>query len=100
MQNQMADPYNAHRLSFYNANNHSILPVANISRGNDLSSSQLSESSTSSSSPFISRYLTDFTPIKCLGRGGFGIVFEAKNKIDDCSYAVKRITLPNRFVFV
>ncbi|XP_077291029.1 pancreatic eIF-2alpha kinase [Arctopsyche grandis] len=46
--------------------------------------------------PFVSRYLTDFTPLKCLGRGGFGVVFEAKNKIDDCNYAVKRITLPNQ----
>lgn len=44
---------------------------------------------------FTSRYLTDFEPIQCLGRGGFGVVFEAKNKIDDCKYAIKRITLPD-----
>ncbi|XP_046996995.1 eukaryotic translation initiation factor 2-alpha kinase-like [Schistocerca americana] len=44
---------------------------------------------------FVSRYLTDFEPIQCLGRGGFGVVFEAKNKIDDCRYAIKRITLPD-----
>ncbi|KAM8940089.1 eukaryotic translation initiation factor 2-alpha kinase 3 isoform 2-T2 [Pelodytes ibericus] len=45
---------------------------------------------------YISRYLTDFEPIQCLGRGGFGVVFEARNKVDDCNYAIKRIRLPNR----
>ncbi|XP_040849495.1 eukaryotic translation initiation factor 2-alpha kinase 3 [Ochotona curzoniae] len=47
-------------------------------------------------SGYISRYLTDFEPIQCLGRGGFGVVFEARNKVDDCNYAIKRIRLPNR----
>lgn len=46
-------------------------------------------------SDFKSRYLTDFEPIDCLGKGGYGVVFEAKNKIDDCMYAIKRIALPN-----
>ncbi|BET01789.1 eukaryotic translation initiation factor [Nesidiocoris tenuis] len=45
---------------------------------------------------FHSRYLTDFEPVRRLGKGGFGIVFQAKNKMDDCEYAVKRITLPNK----
>ncbi|KAK9509499.1 hypothetical protein O3M35_006804 [Rhynocoris fuscipes] len=49
-----------------------------------------------SSPEFVSRYLTDFEPINCLGKGGFGVVFEAKNKIDDCNYAIKRIPLPHR----
>ncbi|CAH7141030.1 Eif2ak3 [Phodopus roborovskii] len=48
------------------------------------------------SSGYVSRYLTDFEPIQCMGRGGFGVVFEAKNKVDDCNYAIKRIRLPNR----
>ncbi|XP_036203483.1 eukaryotic translation initiation factor 2-alpha kinase 3 isoform X7 [Myotis myotis] len=47
-------------------------------------------------SGYISRYLTDFEPIQCMGRGGFGVVFEARNKVDDCNYAIKRIRLPNR----
>jgi len=42
---------------------------------------------------FSSRYLSDFHPLVCLGRGGFGVVFESKNKYDDIHYAVKRITL-------
>ncbi|KAJ8316798.1 hypothetical protein KUTeg_004702 [Tegillarca granosa] len=45
---------------------------------------------------YVSRYKTDFEHVQCLGKGGFGIVFEARNKVDDCHYAVKRISLPNR----
>ncbi|XP_069016865.1 eukaryotic translation initiation factor 2-alpha kinase 3 [Embiotoca jacksoni] len=48
------------------------------------------------SNQYVSRYLTDFEPVQCLGRGGFGVVFEARNKVDDCNYAIKRIRLPNR----
>ncbi|XP_043277335.1 eukaryotic translation initiation factor 2-alpha kinase isoform X2 [Venturia canescens] len=44
---------------------------------------------------FKSRYRSDFEHIDCLGKGGYGVVFEAKNKIDDCNYAIKRICLPN-----
>ena len=44
------------------------------------------------------RYETDFLQEHCLGKGGFGVVFQAKNRIDDCAYAVKRISLPNRLV--
>ncbi|KAG7459018.1 hypothetical protein MATL_G00226760 [Megalops atlanticus] len=51
---------------------------------------------TQRSSDYVSRYLTDFEPVQCLGRGGFGVVFEARNKVDDCNYAIKRIRLPNR----
>ncbi|KAA0717792.1 Eukaryotic translation initiation factor 2-alpha kinase 3 [Triplophysa tibetana] len=47
-------------------------------------------------SEYVSRYLTDFEPVQCLGHGGFGVVFEARNKVDDCDYAIKRIRLPNR----
>ncbi|XP_058037185.1 eukaryotic translation initiation factor 2-alpha kinase 3 isoform X2 [Ahaetulla prasina] len=47
-------------------------------------------------SGYVSRYLTDFEPVQCLGHGGFGVVFEARNKVDDCNYAIKRIHLPNR----
>lgn len=43
---------------------------------------------------YSGRYEMDFTPLRCLGKGGFGVVFEARNNIDHCSYAVKRITLP------
>lgn len=51
---------------------------------------------TRSSESFESRFISDFIPVHCLGKGGFGVVFEAKNKIDDCHYAIKRIPLPNR----
>lgn len=55
----------------------------------------LSESNNSESEPeFKSRFQTDFDMLQCLGKGGFGVVFEVKNKIDDCNYAIKRIVLP------
>ncbi|CAK9298111.1 unnamed protein product [Gordionus sp. m RMFG-2023] len=42
-----------------------------------------------------SRFHTDFQIINSLGKGGFGLVLRVKNKMDDQSYAIKRITLPN-----
>ncbi|KAJ8970001.1 hypothetical protein NQ314_001430 [Rhamnusium bicolor] len=48
---------------------------------------------------FSSRYVNDFDTVSCLGKGGFGLVFEVKQKIDECSYAIKRITLPNEYAF-
>jgi translation initiation factor 2-alpha kinase 3 len=45
---------------------------------------------------YTSRYLADFEPIQILGKGGFGLVFEAKHRIDESHYAVKRICLPCR----
>ncbi|TDG46211.1 hypothetical protein AWZ03_007419 [Drosophila navojoa] len=56
----------------------------------------ISESTTNSGEHFISRFQSDFDLMQCLGRGGFGVVFEAKNKLDENHYAIKRITLPNK----
>ncbi len=44
---------------------------------------------------FNYRYCTDFEQLACLGKGGFGVVFEARNQLDDCTYAIKRIALNN-----
>ena len=44
---------------------------------------------------YESRFFQDFETEKCLGKGGFGVVFKAKNKMDNRSYAVKRIRLPH-----
>lgn len=65
------------------------------SSGISVDSSSSALSFLPSNESFVSRYLTDFDPVHCLGKGGYGIVFEAKNKIDDCHYAIKRIPLPN-----
>ncbi|RZC42819.1 Pkinase domain containing protein, partial [Asbolus verrucosus] len=54
-----------------------------------------SESGSESSNTFSSRFLNDFHTLRCLGKGGFGVVFEVKQKIDECHYAIKRIVLPN-----
>uniref|UniRef100_A0A1L8DRY1 non-specific serine/threonine protein kinase n=1 Tax=Nyssomyia neivai TaxID=330878 RepID=A0A1L8DRY1_9DIPT len=45
---------------------------------------------------YTSRFHADFEMLQCLGKGGFGVVFEAKNKIDHCKYAIKRIVLPSK----
>lgn len=65
----------------------------------ELSSSENRNSSESMSTPpvdFVSRYATDFEPIQRLGKGGFGVVVQARNKLDDCDYAIKRICMPNK----
>uniref|UniRef100_A0A0K0DPA4 Protein kinase domain-containing protein n=1 Tax=Angiostrongylus cantonensis TaxID=6313 RepID=A0A0K0DPA4_ANGCA len=43
----------------------------------------------------IFRFIQDFEPVKLLGHGGFGVVFEARNRLDECPYAVKRIAVAN-----
>ncbi|KAA0184929.1 Eukaryotic translation initiation factor 2-alpha kinase, partial [Fasciolopsis buskii] len=40
---------------------------------------------------FISVYETEFSFVRCLGRGAFGRVFEVENRFDGCRYAIKRI---------
>lgn len=41
-----------------------------------------------------SRFENDFEHIEEIGFGGFGRVFKAKNKINGCFYAIKRIEIP------
>ncbi|KAJ1789595.1 hypothetical protein LPJ59_005315, partial [Coemansia sp. RSA 2399] len=40
-----------------------------------------------------SRYHDDFIQLRCLGKGGFGKVFEVRNKLDGRRYAVKQIKI-------
>ncbi|KAJ6635912.1 Eukaryotic translation initiation factor 2-alpha kinase [Pseudolycoriella hygida] len=54
-----------------------------------------SVSESANNDNFVSRFQDDFDMVQCLGKGGFGVVFEVKNKLDDCRYAIKRINLPN-----
>lgn len=51
-------------------------------------------SESSDITPFSSRFANDFETVSCLGKGGFGIVFEVRRILDECCYAIKRITLP------
>lgn len=44
---------------------------------------------------YHSRFFEDFEPISLLGRGAYGRVFEARKRIDEKHYAVKRIKLPS-----
>ncbi|CAH3159577.1 unnamed protein product [Pocillopora meandrina] len=43
--------------------------------------------------PGKSRVECEFEKLQFLGRGGFGSVIKVRNKLDNCSYAVKRIPL-------
>ncbi|KAJ2722072.1 hypothetical protein GGI07_003559 [Coemansia sp. Benny D115] len=40
-----------------------------------------------------SRYHDDFVQLRCLGKGGFGKVYEVRNKLDSRRYAVKLIKI-------
>ncbi|KAJ2366727.1 hypothetical protein H4S01_002547, partial [Coemansia sp. RSA 2610] len=40
-----------------------------------------------------SRYHDDFVQLRCLGKGGFGKVYEVRNKLDGRPYAVKHIKI-------
>jgi hypothetical protein len=46
-----------------------------------------------------SRFLKDFEEIKFIGKGGFGSVYKAKNKLDDRYYAVKKIIFEGIYIF-
>ncbi|PIA15378.1 kinase-like protein [Coemansia reversa NRRL 1564] len=46
--------------------------------------------------PSASRYRTDFEEIEFLGKGGFGSVVKARNRIDSRFYAIKKIKLDAR----
>ncbi|XP_017849156.1 eukaryotic translation initiation factor 2-alpha kinase isoform X2 [Drosophila busckii] len=74
-----------------------VVPLLSNNHQQRLSTQRtLSESTTHSGEHFTSRFQTEFELMQCLGRGGFGVVFEAKNKLDENHYAIKRITLPNK----
>ncbi|XP_065177405.1 eukaryotic translation initiation factor 2-alpha kinase 3-like isoform X1 [Sycon ciliatum] len=42
---------------------------------------------------FQSRFQSDFEKVKTLGKGGFGVVFQARNNFDSQQYAIKRVLL-------
>ncbi|CAL1530217.1 unnamed protein product [Lymnaea stagnalis] len=76
-----------------------------ISEGSQNSGGNVNPMVSSESSPtltvqvsnpgeYISRFASDFECLHCLGKGGFGVVFEAVNKVDAQHYAVKRTMLP------
>ncbi|CAF2109491.1 unnamed protein product [Rotaria magnacalcarata] len=52
---------------------------------------ELSQPSLTSS--FQSRYTLEYEHVRFLGRGGFGVVFESINKLDQRRVAIKRVSL-------
>lgn len=70
--------------------------VEGLDYSKSLSSQRSSNESSNTETAYQSRFGTDFDVVQVLGKGGFGVVFEVKNKIDDCNYAIKRIVLPTK----
>lgn len=48
-------------------------------------------SSSTNEAPTLSRYLNDFTELGRLGKGGFGEVVKARNRVDGGIYAIKKV---------
>lgn len=44
----------------------------------------------------LSRYESDFQELKSLGKGGYGVVVAAINRLDGRQYAVKKIKMPSQ----
>ncbi|XP_066925254.1 eukaryotic translation initiation factor 2-alpha kinase 3-like isoform X2 [Clytia hemisphaerica] len=70
------------------------IPEINTEEITSENASSSTLTSGGSNSDFTSRYLVDFDHLECLGKGGFGVVFKARKKIDEFEYAIKRIYLP------
>lgn len=52
-----------------------------------------SKNDTDTKSEIKSRFKNEFINIKCLGIGGFGVVFKVKDKVSKFIYAIKQIEL-------
>jgi len=70
------------------------IPMANNLRPSSKASTTFQDIKTLSvkDNPIIlSRYSRDFIQRKLIASGGFGQVFQATNKFDNCDYAIKRV---------
>ena len=86
---------------FWSSFNTPVVPKPDDNTAEKPTNSVGSENSSTSNNNetkdvYTSRFATDFQCLQCLGKGGFGIVFEAVHKFDNQHYAVKRTMLPDR----
>uniref|UniRef100_F1KRI9 PRKR-like endoplasmic reticulum kinase n=1 Tax=Ascaris suum TaxID=6253 RepID=F1KRI9_ASCSU len=72
-----------------------LLPDEPSASARKLSSRRTTNSTASQvvPDPFSSKFFEDFIPEKILGKGGYGIVFNCRHRLDDRNYAVKRIAV-------
>lgn len=85
--------------SIYPPDNHNRMATTIAGNTQHLNThAQNHSSSDSSPAPIIStsRYKTDFEEIEFLGKGGFGEVIKARNRLDGRLYAIKKIRLDPR----
>ena len=76
----------------------SCLKIDPLTRQRDIFLSQINQIALPSpmSDMQLSRYATDFTEVRQLGRGGFGTVYHVINLVDRQHYAIKKIGLDAR----
>ncbi|GAX82154.1 hypothetical protein CEUSTIGMA_g9582.t1 [Chlamydomonas eustigma] len=60
------------------------------------SSKSIEATPAEESSAVTSRYKLDFQEVARLGKGGFGVVAAAINRLDGCKYAIKKIRLDSK----
>ncbi|KAI9347247.1 hypothetical protein BDR26DRAFT_69858 [Obelidium mucronatum] len=64
--------------------------TANASSENSINSKNLN---VNNAHLVYSRYKNEFEELSCLGKGGFGIVYRARNRLDGIEYAIKKVKL-------
>ncbi|KAJ3395121.1 Eukaryotic translation initiation factor 2-alpha kinase 3 [Entophlyctis sp. JEL0112] len=83
-----------------NASDWRCLIVLTLKSTSAKAKASATEAPSESVHPSLSRYKTEFEELSCLGKGGFGVVYRARNRLDGIEYAIKKVKLsctPSQF---